>query len=133
MIKLEMNHSLFFVIQEEIYEALFCNTMCGNEIGSEPIYRKDFFGRILPKITITLDEEDGHNVFKYTTLLSEEDFITLYNEIIWDEHEGFGAIKYDWYRRDVKKLCSYLIEVKNEYNLKSTLDDFKNLLWFMEE
>lgn len=93
MIKLEMNHNLFYVIQEEIYEALFCDVMCGNAVGSEPIYREDFFGRVLPKINITLDEEDGHNFFKYTILISEEDFIILYNQIIWSQYEGFGAIK----------------------------------------
>jgi hypothetical protein len=132
MIKLEMNHNQFAVIQEEIYSGI-TDRMCGNEKGHEDIYRKDFFSRVLPTVKIELSKEDYHNVFIYTMLLSEEDFITLYNEIMWSQYEGFGTILFDFYRNHVRELCRYLIKIKEEYNLKSTLDGFENLTWYMDD
>lgn len=132
MIKLKMNHLMFDVIEEEVYAGLG-NVMCGNEKGSPRISKQDFFSKFLKNINITFGECSGHDVFEYTTVVSEEDFIILYNQIIWSQYETFGCIKYNFFKQHVIELCEYLIKVKNEHNIKSTLDDFKNLLWFMEE
>jgi hypothetical protein len=131
MIKLKMNHLMFDVIQEDIYSEM-SSEMCGGEKGSPRILKKDFFGRMLSTVKITLGEYDYHNVLIYEIELSEEDFLILYNATIWAEYEGFGAIKYDYYKKQVQELCRYLIKVKEEHNLVSTLDDFENLLWFLE-
>lgn len=133
MITLKMNNELFEVITEDI-NSLYSDVMCGNAKGEPEIYRKDFFGRVLPTIKITLEMDGAYPlILKYTMKLSDEDFITLYNEIIWGAYESYGAIKYDWFRVNTKELCTYLIKIKEENNLKSTLDDVENLLWFMDE
>ncbi|MBZ9616773.1 hypothetical protein [Clostridium estertheticum] len=130
-IKLEINDKLFETITKSISSS--CSiTMCGNGEGEAPIYRKDFYKKILPNVKLSLEKED-YAGFKYTMILSEEDFITLYNEIIWDGHESYGAIKCAWLSECARELCKYLIKIKNENGLRSTLDNFENLLLFLNE
>lgn len=135
MINLEMTNELFEIITEDI-NSCWTDEMCGNSKEDSEIYRKDFFERVLPTVKITLEKDkDGMYLamFKYSMNLSERDFITLYNEIIWGTHEGYGAIRYDWFRERTIELCKYLIDVKKKYKLVSTLDDIKNLLYYMEK
>ncbi|WP_102400484.1 hypothetical protein [Haloimpatiens massiliensis] len=122
MIKIELDFQMIQVLQEEILSLI-------TEDLPKKIKKKDYLNRILNDVEIIYTEDKEYDIesyfgnFIYKLDISNEDFIILYDYILWSKYECYSSIKYNYYKKNFKKLYSYLKKIKEENNLKSKYDN----------